>query len=227
MNKYAIIVAGGSGVRMATQLPKQFLLLCGKPILMRTIEAFHQFDNDVKIILVLPNTQFKYWADLCKEFWFQIQHTVVAGGDTRFQSVSKGLESITDIESSIIGIHDGVRPMVSVDTLQVCYDTASHLGNAIPCVSLNDSLREVNGVNSKHVNRELYKAVQTPQVFKLGLLQKAYKQKYNSLFTDDASVVEAIGEKINIVEGNRENLKITTPADLIIAEAFLKNQLAE
>jgi 2-C-methyl-D-erythritol 4-phosphate cytidylyltransferase len=227
MNSYALIVAGGSGSRMAADVPKQFLLLAGKPILMRTIEVFHQFNSNIKIILVLPKPHQEYWAKLCIEHSFDIKHSIVGGGETRFQSVLNGLNTINDISHCIVAIHDGVRPLVSKQTLENCFNAAIATGNAVPYVELIDSIREVENNKSKHVNRENYKAIQTPQVFNFGLLRRAYTMRYNPSFTDDASVLEAAGLLINLVEGNRENIKITTPTDLIIAEALIKNQRPE
>jgi 2-C-methyl-D-erythritol 4-phosphate cytidylyltransferase len=227
MHNYALIVAGGSGSRMAADVPKQFLLLQGKPILMRSIEAFHQFNSDINIILVLPSAHHEYWAKLCIEHSFSIKHSIVSGGETRFHSVLNGLNTINDTIHCIVAIHDGVRPLVSKQTLENCFKVAIGTGNAVPCIDLVDSIREVDQNKSKHVNREKFKAIQTPQVFNFGLLRRAYTLRYNPLFTDDASVLEAAGIQINLVEGNRENIKITTPIDLIIAEALLKNQSPE
>lgn len=227
MNYYVVIVAGGSGSRMGSDIPKQFLLLHGKPILMRTIERFHQYNSNIKVILVLPSSQHEYWAKLCIEFSFTLPHTIASGGETRFHSVLNGLNTINDISHCIVGIHDGVRPLVSIETISNCYKVAGAYGNAVPSIEMIDSVRELDGKSSKHVNREKFKAIQTPQVFNFGLLRRAYTQRYNPAFTDDASVLEAAGIQINLVEGNRENLKITTPTDLIIAEALVASQEAK
>lgn len=227
MNTYIVIVAGGSGSRMGSDIPKQFLLLSGKPILMRTIEKFHQFDSNIKVILVLPSTQHEYWAKLCIDYSFTIPHSIVSGGETRFHSVLNGLNTINDISHCIVGIHDGVRPLVSTKTIETCYQVATALGNAVPAVDMIDSMREIDQKTSKHVNREKFKAIQTPQVFNFGLLRRAYTLRFNPAFTDDASVLEAAGVSINLVEGNRENIKITTPTDLLIAEALFAAQEAE
>lgn len=223
MIDYAVIVAGGSGARMGTELPKQFLLLNNKPILMHTIEKFYNFNNNIKITLVLPNSQFSYWANLCLEHKFILPHQVIAGGSNRFYSVQNGLNSIDEVVDKLVAIHDGVRPFVSIDTIKRCANEAKLYGNAIPVISINDSIRYIDEYGNKIVNRNNYKAVQTPQVFKLEVLKKSYLQPYSEYFTDDASVAESAGEKINLVNGNVENIKITTPADLIFANALIQN----
>jgi len=222
MKQYALIVAGGSGSRMGTDIPKQFLLLQNKPVLMHTIEAFYNYNSNIEIILVLPDNQKDYWAKLCSEYPFNTQHNIVSGGITRFQSVKNGLNRITDTDDALVAIHDGVRPLVNKITIDNCFRIAQLKGNAIPFIPLNDSIRKVEGLNSIHVNRDDYKAIQTPQAFHLQLIKNAYSQNYQEHFTDDASVLENIGEAINLVDGNRENIKITTPIDLLFAEAILK-----
>jgi 2-C-methyl-D-erythritol 4-phosphate cytidylyltransferase len=219
MKKYVIIVAGGKGERMNTSIPKQFIPISGKPILMHTIQKFHQYDHSINIILVLPENQYKYWEDLCKKFDFNLPHKVVFGGETRFHSVSNGLKIIND--SGLVAIHDGVRPFVSIETLERCYLEAEMNGNAIPCIEIVDSIRLIENNSSKAVDRSAYRLIQTPQVFKTELIKRGFEQNYSPKFTDDASVIEAIGEKINLVEGNKENVKITTPYDLALAEKYL------
>ena len=218
MKLYVVIVAGGSGKRMKTDLPKQFLELAGKPVLMHTLEKFKSFDNSIEIITVLPENQLRFWADLQKKYSFNIPHTLVKGGKTRFYSVRNGLEFVDD--PGLVAIHDGVRPFVSIDTIKRCFETAEKYGNAIPVVSPADSLRMVTGQGSVPVNRLQVKQVQTPQVFDARLIKKAYLQDYIPEFTDDATVLEKTGEKINMVEGNRENIKITNPEDLFIARTL-------
>jgi len=218
--KYAIIVAGGSGLRMGAEIPKQFIVIGGKPVLMHTLSLFHLFDPNINLILVLPSTQFDYWQQLCAKHHFVLPHQITSGGNTRFESVKNGLALVDD--ASLIAIHDGVRPFVSQATLQRCFDTAQKLGNAIPVLDAFESVRILKDDSSQAIDRNTVKMVQTPQVFKADLLQQAYKQAFSTLFTDDASVVEALAYKINLVEGNRENIKITTPHDLILAEVFLK-----
>jgi len=220
MKKFVIIVAGGSGSRMGSEIPKQFLELCGKPVLMHTIQVFYDFDPESKIILVLPEDQQQFWKGLCLKHSFPLAHQVVSGGKTRFHSVKNGLSQIT--EEGIVFIHDGVRPLVSKETLNRCFETARKYGNAIPVLPVNESLRKQEGDQNISVDRSQYFSVQTPQTFQSEQIVKAFKQDFDSTFTDDASVAEKAGFPIKMVEGNRENIKITTPTDLIIAEAFLK-----
>lgn len=222
MHRYAIIVAGGKGERMGENTPKQFLELKGKPILMHTIEKFKSTFQDIEIILALPENQIDFWEELCVLHHFPFSpKRVVKGGKTRFKSVKNALAQVT--EKGTVAIHDGVRPLVSSETLISCFETAEEKGNAIPVVDVVDSLRHVSkqeGTNNA-VTRSYYKAVQTPQCFNSELILKAYKQEFNPAFTDDASVVEKMGETINLVVGNTENIKITTQQDLLLAEALL------
>ncbi len=218
--KSTIIVAGGSGQRMNTSTPKQFLLIQGLPILMHTIHAFHSYDPTMPIIVVLPEAEIDHWKHLCHTYQFNIPHTVTCGGPNRFQSVKNGLSKVPS-QCTLVAIHDGVRPLVSHDTIAHCFDTAATEGTAIPVIDLVDSIRKVTAQASEHKDRNLYKIVQTPQVFNTKLLQNAYCQPYSALFTDDASVVENTGTHICMTQGNRENIKITTQTDLIIAEALL------
>ena len=220
MNKIAIIVAGGKGERMNADVPKQFLEIHGKPILMHTLEAFINFDASLQLILVLPAAQFELWETLCKKHALNIPHQIVAGGQTRFQSVKNGLDAVK--VPAIVAIHDGVRPLVSKETISRCFDAAAKFGAAIPTMDSIESIRFVDASGSKSVDRNAYKMVQTPQVFDAELLKKAYEQEFSVLFTDDASVVEAMGIKVQLVDGNRENIKITTEFDLIVAERLLE-----
>lgn len=219
MNKTAIIVAGGSGHRMGINTPKQFLLLNDLPILMHTIKAFYKTDKSINIILALPEDNFHYWEELCAEYNFDIPHSLSKGGKTRYHTVKNALSLIE--EEAIIAIHDGVRPLVSNKCINNCFNTANELGNAVPVIDLVDSIRKVVNENNKSVVRSNYKLVQTPQVFNSKILIDAYKQEYKNSFTDDASVVENLGYKINLVEGNKENIKITTKTDLLIANALI------
>ena len=219
MTKNVIIVAGGKGLRMSADVPKQFILLKNKPILMHTIETFFNFDNSFKIILVLPKEHITLWQQLCEEYGFYINCAVAEGGAERFFSVKNGLNLVE--QNSIVAIHDGVRPFVSKDTLENCFATAEKFGNAVPVVTLNESVRWVENEKNHHINRSNLRIVQTPQVFRSDILQAAYQQPFSEYFTDDASVVETFGEKINLVEGNIENIKITTKNDLKIAEIHL------
>jgi len=220
MKKFVIIVAGGSGSRMGTELPKQFLELCGKPILMHTIQLFFDFDPESELILVLPDAQREFWVDLCLKHSFSLRYQIASGGETRFHSVQNGLNLIQG--NGIVFIHDGVRPLVSQDTLGKCFEMALNYGNAIPVLPVTESLRKLDGTQNVSVDRSLYFSVQTPQTFLSEQILETYRQPYESGFTDDASVAEKAGFSINMVEGNRENIKITTPTDLIIAEAFIQ-----
>jgi len=220
LKKYVIIVAGGFGTRMNNSVPKQFLLLAGKPVLFHTINAFFSYNNEISIILVLPSSQISKWKELCDENHLTIPHNIVEGGETRFHSVKNGLKSIE--EAGLIAIHDGVRPLVSNETISRVYNTAEKLGTAIPVLSVNDSIREISNKTNKSVNRNNLKIVQTPQCFKSEIINKAYQQSYNEMFTDDATVVEKTGEEIFLVDGNNENIKITTAIDLLIAENLIQ-----
>ena len=220
---YVIIVAGGQGLRMGLPVPKQFALVAGRPVLMHTIARFHEVDPLLGIIVVLPADQHEYWNDLCREHDFRIEHTVVSGGETRFHSSQNGLRAIPDDVDGVVGIHDGVRPFVSVEVIRRCYAEARRSGAAIPVVPVVDTLRIVGDGNGSHnVDRSQFRAVQTPQVFSIGLLREAFRQQWRPEFTDDASVVEGIGVKIGMVEGNRENVKLTTPLDMLVAEELCR-----
>lgn len=220
MKNHVIIVAGGKGLRMGSDLPKQFIPVADKPLLMHTICVFYEWDKAIKIILVLPESHQSYWNMLCKELGFTIPHCVVNGGETRFHSVLNGLNEVS--EEGFVAVHDGVRPFVSPEVITACFEEAVRTGAAVPVIPMIDSLRHIEGGVSHPVDRTKYFAVQTPQVFSTTLLHKAYSLPYTDLFTDDASVVEAYGESIGTVEGNRENIKITTSLDLIMAKAMLE-----
>ena len=221
---YAIIVAGGKGLRMGGDIPKQFIPFAGKPILMHTLEKFKRFGESwagiegLEIILVLPKEQHEYWAELCRKYSCKASHVVVNGGETRFHSVQNGLKAIPDDAEGVVGIHDGVRPFVSLDVIKRCYEEAREKKAVIPVIPVTETLRDVT--QGKNVYRENYKIVQTPQTFDIQLLKAANRQPYSEAFTDDASVVEAFGQKVTMVEGNRENIKITTPFDLKIADVI-------
>ena len=216
MKKHIIIVAGGKGLRMGGDIPKQFLPVGGKPVLMRTLEAFHAYDASMQLILVLPVSQQAYWKQLCAEYQFDLAHEIADGGETRFHSVKNGLSLVK--EDGLVGVHDGVRPFVSQEVIARCYEEAVSLKAVIPVIGVVETVRHLTGEGSETVPRDQYKLVQTPQVFDVALLRRAYEQVYTELFTDDASVVEALGEKVYLVEGNRENIKLTTPFDLKLAE---------
>ena len=216
---YAIIVAGGKGLRMGGDLPKQFLPVDGKPVLMRTIERFREYSPNLAIILVLPKSQQDYWRELCVKHDFRADISIADGGDTRFASVKSGLSLVPANANGVVAVHDGVRPFASVEVIARCYNTARRTGAAIPVVPVVDTLRHTSGAT---VPRSEYRLVQTPQAFGAQLLHEAYRQDYTPAFTDDASVVEAAGHVVTLVEGNRENIKITTPFDLVVAEALAK-----
>ncbi len=221
MNRSVIIVAGGSGSRMGGDVPKQFLPLAGRPILMHTVEAFHRFDNQMNIVLVLPANQHDYWRRLCAEHSFnKIDYQLVDGGETRFHSTLNGLAKVS--ADGIVAVHDGVRPLVSQETLQRCFSAAEQCKAVVPAIPVNESVRQIepDGGN-RAVDRSSYVLVQTPQVFDAQTLHCAFAQSYDPLFTDDASVVERMGVKVSIVEGNFENIKITRPVDLVLAEAII------
>lgn len=216
-----VIVAGGSGTRMGLDFPKQFWLLAGEPVLMHTIRRFYAFDAEMLLVVVLPANQITSWHALCQKHTFNIAHTVVHGGATRYESVCNGLAAVPD--DSIAGIHDGVRPFVSQAVIARCYATAASEGSAIPVTEVNETLRLLEGSSSVWADRAKYRLVQTPQVFRASILKPAYKQPYCATFTDDAAVYESLGHSVCLVEGNRENIKLTTPEDLLLAEYYLAN----
>lgn len=216
MKNNVIIVAGGKGLRMGSDLPKQFIPIGGQPVLMHTIKAFHNFDNDINIVLVLPVSHQEYWKKLCKDYNFTIPHTIATGGETRFHSVKNGLALIKE---GIVGVQDGVRPFASVEMIERCYSATKLHKAVIPVIDSTDSLREMIDHEKSHIiDRSKIRLVQTPQVFDLDLLKKAYQSEYKGTFTDDASVVESMGTNIHLVKGEVTNIKITTPFDLKVGE---------
>ena len=226
MKTIAIIVAGGSGTRFGAQMPKQFLELGGMPILMRTITAFELAldGTDHELVVTLPADQFSLWRDLCKQQAFAVSHRVVNGGETRWHSVKSALDSIGGFDDiDVIAVHDGVRPLITPGLINRVLDAARRDGAAIPVVSLNDSVRQIEGDESRALDRSTLRAVQTPQAFDARLLFEAYRQPFAPTFTDDASVVERAGHSVTLVEGDPHNLKITRPMDLALAEYLLKN----
>lgn len=224
MKKSIVIVAGGKGIRFGADLPKQFLPMNGKPVLMHTIDAFYNCDNSFDIVVVIPENHFSFWDKLCTDYNFTTPHKVIKGGATRWESVKNGLNGVD--EDSIIGVHDGVRPLISAKLINSLYSEADYHGAVIPAIKVTDSLRLLNHDNDKSiaVDRELYRAVQTPQVFKGNIIKEAYNMPYEEVFTDDASVVEKYGVEIKIVEGEDTNIKITSAKDLVIAE-LLNNRV--
>ena len=249
---YIIILAGGKGLRMGTDIPKQFLPIGGLPVLMHTVKRFREYSKELNIILVLPKQQQEYWQALCDEYQFMEDYTIADGGETRFHSIKNGLKLIPDDAQGLVGVHDGVRPFPSVEVIRNCYETARKTGSAIPVIPVVETIRHLEGqvtsyvtsfhdfchdsakrastmalaapkVQSSTVPRDEYRLVQTPQVFDIQLHKKAYAQDYRDSFTDDASVVESMGCAVTLVEGNRENIKITTPFDCVVAEAILSS----
>lgn len=219
---YVIIVAGGKGLRMGGDVPKQFQLLGDRPVLMHTLQRFADDCKDLQIILVLPQEQIEYWSDLGEKYHFGVEHWIVAGGETRFHSVQSGLAQIPDDAEGVVAVHDGVRPLVSREVIEKCFEEARRKKAVVPVVPVVESLRHVS---DGAVPRADYRLVQTPQTFDIQLLKQAYRQPFSKDFTDDASVVEAFGHPITLVEGNRENIKLTTPFDLKIAEAIINGHL--
>ena len=216
---YVLIVAGGKGLRMGADIPKQFLPIGGEQVLMRTLETFHACNREMQIIVVLPHDQQAYWAELCSEYHFAVPHRVADGGETRFHSVRNGLALVN--APGRVGVHDGVRPFVSREVIVRCYALAAKAKAVVPVVPVVETVRHLTEGGSTTVNRDEYRLVQTPQVFDVELLKRAYEQSYTPAFTDYASVVEALGVSVMLTEGNRENIKITTPFDLRVAEALL------
>ena len=241
MTDYIIVVAGGKGLRMGSDIPKQFLPIGGKPVLMRTLERFREYSPTLQIILVLPKAQQEYWKELCQKYNFTVAYQLADGGETRFHSVQHGLALIPDDAEGVVGVHDGVRPFPSIAVICRCYETAREKKAVIPVIPVVETIRHILAAD-KHgqtrsleksavvrykkesvtVPRDEYRLVQTPQTFDIQLLKAANRQPNNDGFTDDASVVESYGHAITLVEGNRENIKITTPFDITIAEALLQ-----
>lgn len=219
MDSFVVIVAGGSGSRMGANIPKQFLELDGKPILMHTLERIYKISPDSIFILVLPKDQFERWQNLCNAHKFNLNYKLIEGGNSRFQSVKNGLSLVN--KNSIVAIHDGVRPFVSKNVFESCMNEAKLKGGAIPTLPITDSIRELNQNGSQIRNRNNFVSVQTPQCFQSDLIINSYQQNFDNSFTDDASVVEKFGHTISLVSGNKENIKITTPEDLDIALTFI------
>ena len=214
--EYVIVTAGGSGTRMGSDMPKQFMDLNGIPVIVHSINAFKQYSSDINIIVVLPEGTVDLWTEIAEKFEFDAK--TCTGGDTRFASVKNGLELVGD--EGMVAVHDAARPMISPALISHLYLEAAQHGNAVPVLPLTDSIRELSGEVSRPAERDRLRLVQTPQVFEAGLLKKAYEQAYRSSFTDDATVAEAFGAKIHLVEGEKRNIKITTREDLLIAEAL-------
>ncbi len=218
MSFSVIITAGGIGKRMGSEIPKQFLEISGLPILMHTITCFYTFDNDCQIILTLPKEWELFWKELIQKHDFKIAHSIVSGGIERYDSIKNALSVC---EKEIVAVHDGVRPLVSQDTIGRCFSVAQEKGSAIPTLMLKESIRKIVGNSTKSAERKDYLTVQTPQFFSVEMLKNAYKIPFHAGITDDASLVEEAGFEISITTGNEENIKITTPFDLKICELFL------
>lgn len=224
MKKYIIVVAGGKGLRMGGDVPKQFQIVGNRPVLMVTLERLHAIDPSMQLVLVLPADQLEQWKEMCKEYGFAVPLLLTQGGATRFHSVQNGLAQVDDIDEALVGVHDGVRPFVSQRVIDDCFREAWIHGAAIPMIDLQDSLRHIVGADgvTEVVPRDRYRLVQTPQVFRLSVLRKAYEQRFVETFADDASVVEAAGMDVVAVEGNRENIKLTTPFDMLVARTLME-----
>lgn len=223
--KYAIIVAGGSGARMGSAVPKQFLLLAGKPLLMHTLARFREAMDELQLIVVLPFDHIETWQRLCSEHRFLVPHQIAAGGEERFYSVRNGLEKIAS--PGLVAVHDGVRPLVSATLIQIAFEAAAANGSAIPVITPNESLRQITGSGSHPVDRAVHRLVQTPQVFDVQRLREAYQQPFRPNFTDDATVWEAAHNPLHLIEGEIHNIKITRPFDLLLADQYLHYESKE
>jgi 2-C-methyl-D-erythritol 4-phosphate cytidylyltransferase len=222
VKRLTIITAAGTGERMQSSLPKQFLLLAGWPLLMHTIKKFEAAVDE--IIITLPENYIDYWKKLCAEYDFRSAYTIVAGAETRFESIKNALEKIKDDEA-LVAVHDGVRPMVSESLIKNIFASAEKNGNAVPFTSLSESIRSIEGGKNSYADRKKFVSIQTPQCFRLSSLRKAYAQKFSESFTDDATAVEATGEKIFLVEGEKQNIKITTGTDFDYCEVLMERSL--
>lgn len=236
--RHLILVAGGKGLRMGGDVPKQFLPIGGRPVLMRTMEAFVRALGEVGIVLVLPESQVEEWRRLCAEYQFTVPHRLALGGQERFHSVRNGLALVQEDQDGVVAVHDGVRPFVAEEVIRRCYEEAARSGAAVPVVPVVETVREVDDdptpspsapndpeaalPMSHTLDRSRLRLVQTPQAFRLGILRRAYRQPYQPGFTDDASVVEHMGERVALVPGNRENIKLTTPSDILYAESLCR-----
>ena len=223
MKRYAIIVAAGTGSRMNSGLPKQFLQLCGKPILYYSLLAFHQNASETKIIVVLAEQEVNRWLSLCAEYKIEIPHKIVMGGATRTESVLNGLNTIT--ENGVIAIHDGARPLASNEIIENCFQSAIKNGTGVACVKPKDSIRIVSGEENKAIDRDDLRLIQTPQTFTSEIIKNAFLRNGTESSTDDATIAEKAGYKIYLIEGSYLNFKVTTPEDLLLAESLLSKNL--
>ncbi|MFX1708165.1 2-C-methyl-D-erythritol 4-phosphate cytidylyltransferase [Chitinophaga ginsengisegetis] len=220
--KVAIIVAGGSGTRMQSAVPKQFLELSGKPVLYHTIAAFAAAFPDMEIVLVLPEAHFTFANHILQAFDKLPDITIIKGGNTRFHSVQNGLQQVK--HPAVVFVHDGVRPLVSTTLIRACYEAAIIHGSAIPVIDMKDSIREISGGNNAAVDRDRFRIIQTPQTFLSELILPAFELPYDPLFTDEATVVERLGHPVHLLPGEESNIKITKPLDLVIAEVLLRER---
>jgi 2-C-methyl-D-erythritol 4-phosphate cytidylyltransferase len=220
MEKYVLIIAGGLGKRMNSSIPKQFIPIAGKPVLMHTIAKFKDYDPKINILVIIPRVHIRLWKDLCQEFGFAIEHQIISGGKERFYSVKNGLKQVP--KDSLVLIHDGVRPLVSNETIERVVNTSIEKGNAIPFMDITQSVRKLSKGKSRAINRKDFKVIQTPQGFHSDFIKDAYSKRYRKSFTDDASVLEASGYEINLVKGNNKNMKITSSIDIHIVECLMK-----
>ncbi len=223
--KYLVIVAGGKGLRMGSAVPKQFLPLCGKPLLYYAIMAFKNAFPDIKIIMVLPAEHISYAQMVLQAFPERIDVTIVAGGETRFHSVQNGMKQVHD--DAVVFVHDGVRPLVSAELIRRCYEQAVEKGSAIPAIAVKDSVRMLDEDGSNPIDREQLRIIQTPQTFRSEILLPAFAQEYDPSFTDEATVAEAAGLEVHLIEGERNNIKVTTPEDMVVAEALMNSAMAQ
>jgi 2-C-methyl-D-erythritol 4-phosphate cytidylyltransferase len=219
MKKSVIITAGGIGKRMGSELPKQFLVLGGKPVLVHTLELFFKYDPNIEIILTLPNDWRGYWETVIDKYYCRVSHIVVNGGEERYHSIQNALKQCS---GSFIAVHDGVRPFVSFETLDRCFSALNQYEAVVPVLKLKESIRQTNENSTNAVDRSNYRLVHTPQCFHADVLHKAYEQAYHDKVTDDACLVEEIGYTIHLVESNEENIKLTTPFDFLIAETIIQ-----
>jgi len=220
MKKYVLIIAGGVGQRMNMDIPKQFIPINGKPVLMHTIARFYEYDKTMEIIVIIPRAHVSLWKDLCVEFSFKIKHQIVNGGKERFYSVKNGLKVVD--ENSLVLIHDGVRPLVSFDAINRVVETSEEKGNAVPYIDMDQSVRKVSATGNKAFDRSQLKLIQTPQGFHSSIIKEAYAKRYRKSFTDDASVLEALKHEINLVKGNHKNIKITSSTDLHLVDCLMR-----
>jgi len=220
MIKYAIIVAGGTGSRMQGDIPKQFLLLNGKPVIQHSLEVFYACDASIKIVLVIHPDYLGYWEQLCREFNISVPHAIALGGETRFHSVKNGLNLIDN--DGFVAVHDAARPVLSIDFINTVFSEAALYGSSIPGIALQDTIRQIEGDSSRQLDRTNLRAIQTPQVFRVPELKRAYEQPYQPGFTDDASVMQSAGFPLHLTQGRPDNIKITNPQDISVAEVLLK-----